>query len=115
MTGWPWRNDMAHHKGAHLHQERIGYGLFSGLVYRMAAKMSAETQKPASEPKRKGKTRIPDDVVLAIRKAAELEGLTCRQVCDRFPEMRPDTVRQIINYQIRANITLTRQQTKGGV
>lgn len=103
---------MAKHKGACLHSEIVGYGTMSGLLRKMAAKMPPEPRKEKPEPKRKGKIKIPDEVVIAIRTAFEHERLPLSSVCARFPDVKPDTVRKIVDYQIRANLLPQKPKTK---
>lgn len=93
-----------HHKGAQMHLISLAGGLMNGPLSRMAAKLPPEPRKPKPEAKRRGKTTIPDEVIIAVRRRHEIDGATFTTVCAEFPDLQPVYVRSILEYSTREHL-----------
>lgn len=60
--------------------------------------------KPGKAPS--GKVKVPDEIILDMRRKHEIERMPHWQVMDAYPQYPKEYVRRVLNYILRAHLRL---------
>lgn len=77
-----------------------------GQLYRMIIKHDVPTPRKQPRKPPSGKKKIPDDVILEIRRLHEGQAISRKELCQRFAEhdISDDYMRRILDYTTRSRL-----------